>query len=118
MFDRRHSYRVALLLLPALFVFSVQSALEVFHPIEEDVQEVSGHHHADTGDGPALYDSSHEDSGAHEHHYCAHSNAFAYFIALGTTFQHLRTYVTDVRMPELVLVRPFLANFERGPPSL
>ncbi len=116
MLDIRHSRAVAGLLLPAVLTFAVQSALEVMHPIEEDVD--AGHVHAESLEGPVVHDRDGSGFGEHDHHYCAHANAIAYVQAPAAGFQRVNASGSVYIESRSILVRPFLSVHERGPPLL
>jgi hypothetical protein len=109
---------VALFVLPAVFAFGVQSALELFHPLEEAQRNLEPHGHLQFGLGPSLHDSSHADPGHHEHHYCAHSNALAFLAHLETAFLHVGASSAPAAESAAVAARSPLSVFERGPPAL
>lgn len=116
MFHTRHSRVVAGLLLPAVLTFAVQSALEVVHPIEEEVD--AGHFHAESFDGPTVHDLDGSGFGEHDHQYCAHANALAHVAAPAAGFQRVNAARPVYIEPRSILVRPFLSVYERGPPLL
>lgn len=116
MFRVRHSRAVAGLLLPAVLTFAVQSALEVIHPIEEDVD--AGHFHVESFNGPIVHDADGSGFGEHDHHYCAHSNAVAHVEAPTTGFQRVNAAGTVYIESRSILLRPFFSVCERGPPIL
>jgi hypothetical protein len=121
MFSARHSRAavvVVMVLLPAVLAFGIQSALEVFHPLEERVSEPESHEHASVGDHPSLDDSSHGDLGQHEHQYCAHSNVFGSISSPRTRVQRVAVFVPDVFSLESVPLRNLLTVLDRGPPLL
>ena len=117
MFGMPQRKAVVLLVLPAVLAFGIQSALEVFHPIEEGPNFTS-HDHVLVGDGASVNDSSHADLRAHEHHGCAHSSALAYFGRLGGAFQRVPTSAHSVFDTEAAAVRSLLSVLDRGPPLL
>jgi hypothetical protein len=74
MFVSDRSRLLSLVLIPVLVGFSFQGALEVFHPVEEDLPR--GHRHLT--DGPTFGDIAECGAGnAHPSHYCPHSGALA-----------------------------------------
>ena len=118
MFSMSQRKAVVLLVLPAVLAFGIQSALEVFHPIEEGPQNLAPHNHIRVVDGAPVLDHSHADLLDHEHHGCTHSNALAYFARLETAFQRVPTSARSVSDTEAAAVRSLLSVLDRGPPLL
>ncbi len=115
MFSMLQRRAVALLVLSAVLAFGIQSALEVFHPIEVAPQNLSLHDHIQVGDGASLLDSSHADRRNHKHHYCAHSNALACLGRLETVFQRSHARLPTPKPP---LCAPcFRSSIEARPSS-
>ena len=112
--QRAHVEKIALLLVPVLLAFSFQWSLEVFHPIEEQIR--AGHDHQN--DGKVVHDARDSNFGAHESHFCAHSNAFAQLTLLAAVFSGRagNTVIASVTHAPLL---PQASNIhERGPPIL
>ena len=113
----RQSRVVAIVLVAAVLAFAVQSALEAIHPIEEDVAVSVGHTHGNTW-GPAIQDPGQGDLGAHDHHFCAHSNAMAFVATPHPSFQHMQSVAPVVSGEGAPRVRSLFAVLDRGPPLL
>ena len=118
MFDVRHRKAIVCLLLPAVLTFILQSALEALHPIEEDIDFDAGHYHAEGADGPVVHDLGRRDLGEHDQHYCAHPNASGRVAAPTAAFQCLSASAAVYIEARSILICPFFAVFERGPPLL
>ena len=95
-----------------------QSALEALHPIEEDIDFDAGHYHAESADGPVVHDLGRRDLGEHDQHYCAHPNASGRVAAPTAAFQCLSASADVYIEARSILICPFFAVFERGPPLL
>ena len=118
MIHSRQSRVVAIVLVAAVLAFAVQSALETIHPIEEDVAVSAGHMHANTPRSPRYRIPDHGDLGAHDHHFCAHSNAMAFAATPHPSFQHTQSVAPVVFGEGAPRVRSLLAVLDRGPPLL
>lgn len=62
---------VSILLLPVLLVFNLQWALEVFHPIEEELDP----HHYFSNEDPYLHAPSPGEGENHYQHCCSHAHS-------------------------------------------
>ena len=118
MIHSRQRRVVAIFLVAAVLAFAVQSALEAIHPIEEDAAVSAGHTHANTPGAPRYRIPDHGDLGAHDHHYCAHSNAMAFVATPHPSFQHMQSVAPVVFGEGGPRVRSLFAVFGRGPPLL
>ena len=115
MFQRAHTKKIALLVLPVLMVFSFQGTLEVFHPIEEQIPAVEHDHHYD---GRVVHDARDSHFNDHGSHFCPHSSAFAQVTLLvgvlsgrdGSAMVSPATHDPILQQGSNVL--------ERGPPAL
>ena len=114
MLKRAHTEKIALLLLPVLLVFSFQWALEVFHPIEEQIP--AGHDHQ--SDGEVVHDARDSNFGEHASHFCAHSSAFAQVTLLAAVFSGRDGNTTTASVTRDPLLPQASNVFERGPPTL
>ena len=116
MSERAHTEKIAWLLLPVLLVFSFQGALEVFHPVEEQIPAEAGHDHQ--YDGRVVHDANDSDFGQHEAHFCPHSSAFAQVTLPAAVFSGRdgSTMTASVTHDPIL---PQASNvLERGPPTL
>ena len=114
MFQRAHTEKTALLLLPVLLSFSFHWAFEVFHPIEEELGAGHDHQH----DGQVVHDARDSGLGEHESHFCPHSSAFGQVTLRAGVFSG-RDGNTITASVNLAPVLPHTLNVrERGPPSL
>ena len=111
--SKRHGI-VALLVLPAFFTFSIQSPLELFHPIEEGLAPAPPDH-IHLG-GPLV--EAQTDSIDHGDHLCAHSGAVGYLPKPEAGFRSCGTVAAADLNSEAAAVRTPLSIFERGPPLL
>jgi hypothetical protein len=112
--ERAHTKKVALLLLPVLLTFSFQWALEVFHPIAEQVPASNDHQH----EGMVIHDTGNSDFGEHESHFCPHSSAFAQMSLVAAVFSGRDgTTITASIIHSPVLGQESNVR-ERGPPTL
>ena len=111
MFWRDTNQKIAILLLPLLRGFSFQSALEVFHPIEEGI--APSHQHE--GSGNVVHAAPDRGTG-HAPHACAHSGAFAQIGLRGSNLSDSPLCATAPLFPDTPLVRYASNVFQRGPP--
>ena len=114
MLKRPHTEKIALLLLPVLLVFSLQWALEVFHPIEEQTPAVHDHQ----SDGEVVHDARDSNFGEHASHFCAHSSAFAQVTSLAAVFSGRDGNTMTASVTHDPLLAQASNVFERGPPTL
>ncbi len=110
--SRRVTSGIAFFLLPALLLFSFQSALEVFHPIEEE----SSSHPDFAGEGDILHDPAEGDHGDHDPHFCPHSHAFAPLAQLALAFNDDAFAGTSASISDAPVVGSTSSASERGPP--
>ena len=113
MTGRSQARSVAILLLPALLVFTFQWAVEVFHPVEESR---AAHEHGDGG--TVVYDPTACEPNGHAPHFCSHSSAYARIIHLTSTFQARAHPVSGLSLPEAFATHRVFDLYERGPPHL
>ena len=112
--QRAHTETIALLLLPVLLTFSFQWALEVFHPIEEQIP--AGHDHQ--YDGVAVHNAEHSSFGEHESHFCAHSSACAQMTLVAAVFSGRDSATITASVTHAPVVGQASDVRERGPPTL
>lgn len=114
MTQRAHTEKIALLLLPVLLAFSFQWALEVFHPIAEQIQTGPDHQH----DGTVVHDARDSNFGEHESHFCPHSSAFAQVTPRSGVFSGRDLNTITAPVTHAPAVGQASNVRERGPPTL
>jgi hypothetical protein len=105
-----------MLLVPAVLLFGLGSALEVFHPVEEGSFEIDESHHIDESRA-AIH--AHDVRGpSHHHEFCAHANAVAHVAGLPTAFGPGEASVELAVEPVDRPITAILHVRGRGPPVL
>ena len=114
MFQCDTNQKIVVLLLPLLLGFTFQWALEVFHPIEEQIAAEHDHQY----DGKVGHDTTDSDLGEHESHFCPHSSAFAQVTLRVAVFSVRDGNSMTASLTHDPVLRQKSNVLERGPPIL